>query len=142
MSKEINKNEIEAQLFYKITQYGGSEDLESQKEEFTEMKKVCARDNEMSYIANIYTVLSGYDLLPSLPLTMRKGMARGMFLAQAISLHFNEEGQIGPEEMFISISQIEEQIGLTKDLTKAEKKGFYLGVNAELALMNETKKAK
>lgn len=109
------------------------------KEECEEIIKTCTVEgNSMETVANIYTAMAGYTMVPGMPINERKQMVKGMLLTQLLYLEFGRNQELSEEQLFASTIRIAER---TNMLPKTEQQAFQIGVSAEVRLLyyNKTK---
>ena len=131
------KAEALEQFMTVVYENGYSSDMV--KEECEEIIKTCTVEgNSMETIANIYTAMAGYTMIPGMPINERKQMVKGMLLTEALYLEFGRNQELSEEQLFASTIRIAER---TNMLPKTEQQAFKIGISTELDLMyrNKTK---
>ena len=131
------KAEALEQFMTVVYEKGYSSDMV--KEECEEIIKTCTVEgNSMETVANIYTAMAGYTMVPGMPINERKQMVKGMLLTQLLYLEFGRNQELSEEQLFASTIRIAER---TNMLPKTEQQAFKIGISTELDLMyhNKTK---
>lgn len=131
------KAEALEQFMTVVYEKGYSSDMV--KEECEEIIKTCTVEgNSMETVANIYTAMAGYTMVPGMPINERKQMIKGMLLTQLLYLEFGRNQELSEEQLFASTIRIAER---TNMLPKTEQQAFQIGVSAEVRLLyyNKTK---
>ena len=131
------KAEALEQFMTVVYEKGYSSDMV--KEECEEIIKTCTVEgNSMETVANIYTAMAGYTMVPGMPINERKQMVKGMLLTQLLYLEFGRNQELSEEQLFASTIRIAER---TNMLPKTEQQAFQIGVSAEVRLLyyNKTK---
>ena len=131
------KAEALEQFMTVVYENGYSSDMV--KEECEEIIKTCTVEgNSMETVANIYTAMAGYTMVPGMPINERKQMIKGMLLTQLLYLEFGRNQELSEEQLFASTIRIAER---TNMLPKTEQQAFQIGVSAEVRLLyyNKTK---
>lgn len=131
------KAEALEQFMTVVYENGYSSDMV--KEECEEIIKTCTVEgNSMETVANIYTAMAGYTMVPGMPINERKQMVKGMLLTQLLYLEFGRNQELSEEQLFASTIRIAER---TNMLPKTEQQAFQIGVSAEVRLLyyNKTK---
>ena len=131
------KAETLEQFMTVVYENGYSSDMV--KEECEEIIKTCTVEgNSMETVANIYTAMAGYTMVPGMPINERKQMVKGMLLTQLLYLEFGRNQELSEEQLFASTIRIAER---TNMLPKTEQQAFQIGVSAEVRLLyyNKTK---
>lgn len=125
------KAEALEQFMTVVYENGYSNDME--KEECEEIIKTCTVEgNSMETVANIYTAMAGYTMIPGMPINARKQMVKGMLLTEALYLEFGRNQELSEEQMLESTIRIAKR---TNMLPKTEQQAFKIGISTEVRLL-------